>query len=165
VFISQCHPALSQRDVEALFIFLPFFPRCPVFVLFKNFKWLYVCAESSVGEGRQLMMEPSGAEPAGRTYLECHLGFVGGDNRDVHHAGHHCRGQETNQSFYQAVFYLGEHGSNSVSQQQPRMKRGGRQRNSLRSCKPRDPTARPGNVALTSPQQKIKSWLVVVLAA
>ena len=137
--------------------FFLFSPRCPVSVLFKNFKWLYVCAESSVGEGRQLMM--------GRTYLECHLGFVGCDNRDVHHAGHHCRGQETNQSFYQPVFYLGEHGSNSVSQQQPRMKRGGRQRNSLRSCKPHDPTARAGNVALTSPQQKIKSCLLVVLAA
>ena len=31
----------------------------------------------------------------GRTYLECHLGFVGGDDRDVYHAGHNCTTQET----------------------------------------------------------------------
>lgn len=35
------------------------------------------------------------SRPAGRTYLECHLGFVGGDNRDVHDAGHNCREERT----------------------------------------------------------------------
>jgi len=46
----------------------------------------------------------------GRTYLECHLGFVGGDDRDVYHAGHNCTTQET-KAPGSSVFYSPAAGS------------------------------------------------------
>jgi len=72
----------QRHDAKPLFISLSSF-GCPVLVPFQVA--LCVLIRSCVGEG----MEP------GRTYLECHLGFVGGDDRDVYHAGHNCTTQET----------------------------------------------------------------------
>jgi hypothetical protein len=96
LIISHC--TFSQRDVKALLPCIissfPFWLSAPLLsCVFYVFALERVC-EKAKAQG----------ELKWRTYLECHLGLVGCDDRDIYHAGHHCRGQGTNQSCYQPAF-------------------------------------------------------------
>jgi hypothetical protein len=67
-----------------------------------------------------------------KTYLECHLGFIRGEDRHVDDAGHNCR-KPTCLSVLCVLFFFAREKLGTG------LKRGGIR---LRSCEPRDPTAR-----------------------
>jgi hypothetical protein len=67
-----------------------------------------------------------------KAYLECHLGFIRGEDRHVDDAGHNCR-KPTCLSVLCVLFFFAREKLGTG------LKRGGIR---LRSCEPRDPTAR-----------------------